>query len=50
MRSYELLDLIEELGLSKRQNIRTLLDEVEALELDDADEDEDNGDTEDDED
>lgn len=41
MRSDELLDLIDELGLNKRQNIGTLLNEVEALELDDVDEDED---------
>ena len=53
MRSNELLDLVEELGLNERQKIGTLLNEVEALEIDDVDEDEDddnNEDTEEDED
>jgi len=48
MRSDELLDLVEELGLNERQKIGTLLNEVEASEVDDADEDEE--DTEEDED
>ena len=41
MRSDELLDLVEELGLNERQKIGTLLNEVEASEVDDVDEDED---------
>jgi len=48
MRSDELLDLVEELGLNERQKIGTLLNEVEASEVDDVDEDE--GDNEEDED
>ena len=52
MRSDELLDLVEELGLNERQKIGTLLNEVEASEVDDADEDEndDEDDNEEDED
>jgi hypothetical protein len=40
MRSDELIDLMEELGLNKQQKIGTLLNEVEALEIDNEDEDE----------
>jgi hypothetical protein len=40
MRSDELMDLMEELGLNKQQKIGTLLNEVEALEIDNEDEDE----------
>ena len=44
MRSDELMDLMEELGLNERQKIGTLLNEVEAQEIDDVDEDEDDED------
>ena len=47
MRSDELIDLMEELGLNKQQKIGTLLNEVEALEIDDDNEDEDEGDEDD---
>ena len=37
----ELLDLIEDLGLTERQQIGTLMDEVEALDAEDSADDED---------
>ena len=50
MRSDELLDLVEELGLNERQKIGTLLNEVEASEVDDDEEGDNDDDTEEDED